>query len=415
MAGIIVSALIGSVIMFLVALLLIRRRRNHDRLARAHESFGPGISPKRAKNGGRHAPRPSALPFLGALRRSGDTVSGTSGRSIGSRLAIAIPGRREKEPFSASDREKGLSGEVANEKTYGNSNAFGSGQYLPPVDLDISTPLLDSDPFADSHSTTILPTLLPHVSFESQHKDTGYPVPAPAPQTVLPVQLRVVPDPDDPFWTPDDLLPPAMRTSEIRRATAAAAAALTSVDTGKDTDTDSLSSDITVKARPQTDPFADDETPRPALIDEPGTPGQRSETGQNKPGYVSWVTASGWSYGYSSPPSTATVSRPMTRTIDATILPDFDKSELETDDMRSSAMRSFEMDGGNGTGADREAFAAVARLSGFSLGSDMTMEAQTETGSDAGHERMSVASYKSSGTQSTTSKVQVCITSFVSL
>lgn len=424
--------LVSFAFLIFIFTVLQRRRRNLDRAARAHESFGPGVGPRQARggSGGRHASRPSVLPFLGGLRRSEDSNESGARAGVFSRLGGMFQrgNKVQLDASSASNAEKGLGfgAGMDNEKALGTAglSAYGPGQHLPPVDIDVATPLLDSDPFADSHSTEFIPALPPPSSLGFAQRQVNNVLVAPFAERQMAAPAPAVPvAPKDPFWSSEDLLPPAMRTSDIKRVTAAAAAA-SSVNTNG-----ILNNEVVLpppaQEVPVDDPFMDYTEPQPAFLAEPSTPSQRSETGEKpvKPGYVSWVTASGWSYGNSSPPSTATVSRPTTRVLSLTALPtetaiparnssDVRNSVLsvETEKTSDDARR---LSGISTSAPALDAIAAAdaaatARLSGFSQGSDITMEAQTEAESEMGHEqRMSVGSFNSLGASSTTSRYQV--------
>ena len=218
----------------MIAFFLLRRRRDRERTrALAHESFGPGIIPRSGSSQSRHAPSPSLVAFLGIgrsrSRGSNYDDDDEENRGFFGRIRGMLAPRRKEDAM----REKGI--EHIREKpaeVYERSLGVGDGSFLPPLApvRSISplapfgaTPDSDAnvnvaDPFLDPPPKLVMAAEGARARAPSPALPPSIPIPHPAP---VPTQKEQSPRPDDPFWDPDDLLPPALRLSALKKQTAA--------------------------------------------------------------------------------------------------------------------------------------------------------------------------------------------------
>ncbi|OCB92191.1 hypothetical protein A7U60_g431 [Sanghuangporus baumii] len=241
-AGIVISIVGSFALVLVIAFFLLRRRRERARVrALAHESFGPGI-PRSGSSQGRHAPSPSRVAFLGIgrSRSQGSNYDDDDGENRGfgaffARVRGALAPRKENVL-----REKGV--ERIREKpveVYERGLDDGDGSFLPPLaPIRALSPL---PPFGGVSSSNVEvtgnvnavanPFLDPYASNSAAPVEIGRaraPSPSQVPAAnVVPVvappaaQNDTAPRPDDPFWDPEDLLPPALRLSALKKQTAA--------------------------------------------------------------------------------------------------------------------------------------------------------------------------------------------------
>lgn len=198
--------------MGIIFLLLLRRRRERARRL-AHESFGnlgpaSGIWGRR----GGHTSTPSGEAFLGGYFNRAENRQ--SKHFFSRMFAFAAPARN----LATNLREKGQSNKNApqweivdemHEKPAGR----GEGGFLPPLErlpsispigemMNVpAVPLVASDPFTDS--AVAKPADRPFAAYAQ----------AARPSTPLE---------EDPFWDPNDLLPPALRLSKLRKGASSA-------------------------------------------------------------------------------------------------------------------------------------------------------------------------------------------------
>ncbi|KAL5526182.1 hypothetical protein ACEPAG_7521 [Sanghuangporus baumii] len=243
-AGIVISIVGSFALILVVAFFLLRRRRERARVrALAHESFGPGIPPRSGSSQSRHAPSPSHVAFLGIGRSRSqgsnydDDADDGENRGLGAffaRARGALVPRKENVL-----REKGI--EHIREKpaeVYEQGLNDGDGSFLPPLaPVRALSPLPPFGGVSSNAEATGNVNASANPFLDAPTSNSVTPVEigrARAPSTVLVPAANAVPiavppaipndtapRPDDPFWDPEDLLPPALRLSALKKQTAA--------------------------------------------------------------------------------------------------------------------------------------------------------------------------------------------------
>lgn len=231
-AGIIISIAGSAALVLLIIFILLRRRRERARARLAHESFGPGV--RSASSQSRHAPSPSGVAFLPGFLHGSNRSARSSNDSVRDGPGFFTRARTLFTPRRFGMGEKGIGmdqqWEIMNEKptdVYERGLGDGEGSFLPPPGRAVSP--IAPFPFMSSATSTHSPSnsggnvsMNPFSDPSSERAVTpverakaGTPVPGSTP----------VPRADDPFWDPEDLLPPALRLSALQKETAAKKAA----------------------------------------------------------------------------------------------------------------------------------------------------------------------------------------------
>lgn len=247
LAGILISVVGSVILVFLILFVLCRRKRERARVrAIAHESFG-NFGLLEQAGGARsqirgHASTPSGVAFLS---EKNEDIGGVKG-------FIAKVGRLGSKPRIDQDSEaqqvpQWQDFNVTNEKPLERSTS--ADQFLPNNVIPQLSPLAISgnDPFADNYGKMSTRDDLPGDSSQTE------------PQPIVT---------NDPFWDPEDLLPPALRLSALKKKAAENRSDKSTPTTNDGTNSSTDSVPSSNPKNPFADPVSESE-PAGHLLDEP--------------------------------------------------------------------------------------------------------------------------------------------------